>query len=48
MHRLYADAKSFASRFARASQHDSPDLNGPGSYTGYAVQTGGTQVGFPN
>jgi hypothetical protein len=31
-----------------AYSHDSPDLGGSGSYTGYAVQTGGTQVGFPN
>ncbi len=28
--------------------HDSPDLGGPGTYTGYAVQTGGTPVGAPN
>ena len=28
--------------------HDAPDLGGAGSYTGYAVQTGGTQAGFPN
>ncbi|TML08124.1 MAG: hypothetical protein E6G41_02985 [Actinobacteria bacterium] len=31
-----------------AYSHDSPDLNGPGTYTGYAVQTGGTRVGVPN
>jgi hypothetical protein len=31
-----------------AYSHDAPDLGGAGSYTGYAVQTGGTQVGFPN
>jgi hypothetical protein len=31
-----------------AYSHDSPDLGGQNSYTGYAVQTGGTQVGFPN
>jgi hypothetical protein len=31
-----------------AYSHDSPDLGGDGTYTGYAVQTGGTQVGVPN
>jgi hypothetical protein len=31
-----------------AYSHDSPDLGGSGSYTGYAVQTGGTRAGFPN
>jgi hypothetical protein len=31
-----------------AYSHDSPDLGGSGSYTGYAVQTGGTPVGSPN
>jgi hypothetical protein len=31
-----------------AYSHDSPDLGGSGSYTGYAVQTGGTPVGPPN
>jgi hypothetical protein len=31
-----------------AYSHDSPDLGGSGSYTGYAVQTGGTPVGAPN
>jgi hypothetical protein len=31
-----------------AYSHDSPDLGGSGSYTGYAVQTGGTAVGAPN
>ena len=31
-----------------AYSHDAPDLGGSGSYTGYAVQTGGTQAGFPN
>jgi hypothetical protein len=31
-----------------AYSHDSPDLGGSGTYTGYAVQTGGTQVGYPN
>ncbi|MGZ6706595.1 MAG: hypothetical protein ACXVFN_06570 [Solirubrobacteraceae bacterium] len=31
-----------------AYSHDAPDLGGSGSYTGYAVQTGVTQVGFPN
>jgi hypothetical protein len=28
--------------------HDGPNLGGPDSYTGYAVQTGGTQVGSSN
>jgi hypothetical protein len=28
--------------------HDSPDLGGSGTFTGYAVQTSGTQVGGPN
>jgi hypothetical protein len=28
--------------------HDAPDLGGDGTYTAYAVQTGGTQLGFPN
>ena len=27
---------------------DAPDLGGSGTYTGYAVQTGGTPVGYPN
>jgi hypothetical protein len=31
-----------------AFSHDSPDLGGSGTYTGYAVQTGGTVVGQPN
>jgi uncharacterized protein YfiM (DUF2279 family) len=31
-----------------AYSHDSPDLGGAGTYTGYAVQTGGTAVGAPN
>jgi hypothetical protein len=31
-----------------AYSHDSPSLGGSSSYTGYAVQTGGTPVGAPN
>jgi hypothetical protein len=31
-----------------AFSHDSPNLGGPGTYTGYAVQTGGTPVGPAN
>jgi hypothetical protein len=31
-----------------AYSHDSPDLGGPGSYTGYAVQRHGIRVGRPN
>jgi hypothetical protein len=31
-----------------AYSHDSPDLGGSGTYTGYAVQTSGTQFGYPN
>jgi hypothetical protein len=31
-----------------AYSHDSPDLGGAGSYTGYAVQQSGTPVGYPN
>lgn len=31
-----------------AYSHDAPDLGGSGSYTGYAVQTGGTPIGAPN
>jgi hypothetical protein len=31
-----------------AYSHDSPDLGGSGSYTGYAVQQGGSPVGYPN
>jgi hypothetical protein len=31
-----------------AYSHDSPDLGGTSSYTGYAVQTGGTPIGAPN
>ncbi len=31
-----------------AFSHDSPNLGGSGTYTGYAVQTGGTKVGSPN
>ena len=31
-----------------AFSHDAPNLGGSGTYTGYAVQTGGTQAGFPN
>jgi len=31
-----------------AYSHDSPDLGGDGTYTGYAVQTGGSPVGVPN
>jgi hypothetical protein len=31
-----------------AYSHDSPNVGGAGTYTGYAVQTGGTAVGAPN
>ena len=31
-----------------AYSHDSPGLGGSGTYTGYAVQTGGTAAGYPN
>jgi hypothetical protein len=31
-----------------AYSHDAPNLGGSGSYTGYAVQTGGARVGYPN
>jgi hypothetical protein len=31
-----------------AYSHDSPTLGGSETYTGYAVQTGGTRVGQPN
>jgi hypothetical protein len=31
-----------------AYSHDAPDLGGSGSFTGSAVQTGGTPAGFPN
>jgi hypothetical protein len=31
-----------------AYSHDAPDVGGTGTYTGYAVQTGGTAVGAPN
>jgi len=31
-----------------AFSHDSPTLGGSGTYTGYAVQTGGTPLGQPN
>ena len=31
-----------------AYSHDSPDLGGANTYTGYAVQTGGTAIGAPN
>jgi hypothetical protein len=31
-----------------AYSHDSPDLGGDATWTGYAVQTGGTPVGSPN
>lgn len=31
-----------------AYSHDSPDLGGSGSYTGYAVQQAGSPVGYPN
>jgi hypothetical protein len=31
-----------------AYSHDAPDLGGDGTYTGYAVQTSGSKVGFPN
>jgi hypothetical protein len=31
-----------------AYSHDSPALGGSGTYTGYAVQTGGAPVGQPN
>jgi hypothetical protein len=31
-----------------AYSHDAPDLGGAGTYTGYAVQTGGTPIGHPN
>jgi hypothetical protein len=38
-----------ASGWAHISySHDSPDLGGLGTYTGYAVQTAGTPVGAPN
>ena len=31
-----------------AYSHDAPDLGGSGTFTGYAVQTGGTPAGYPN
>jgi hypothetical protein len=31
-----------------AFSHDSPNLGGEGTYTGYAVQTGGAPAGQPN
>jgi hypothetical protein len=31
-----------------AYSHDSPDLGGAASYTGYLIQTSGTQAGYPN
>jgi hypothetical protein len=31
-----------------AYSHDAPNLGGSGTYTGYAVQTAGTTVGYPN
>src|SRR5207237_1158598 len=31
-----------------AYSHHAPDPGGANSYTAYAVQTGGTQAGFPN
>ena len=31
-----------------AFSHDAPALGGSGTYTGYAVQTAGNQVGYPN
>jgi hypothetical protein len=31
-----------------AFSHDSPNLGGSGTYTGYAVQVKGTRVGVPN
>src|SRR5438270_8527514 len=31
-----------------AYSHDAPGLGGAGTYTGYAVQTGGTTAGYPN
>lgn len=31
-----------------AYSHDSPNVGGAGTYTGYARQVGGTPVGFPN
>jgi hypothetical protein len=31
-----------------AFSHDSPSLGGSGTYTGYAVQTKGTRLGYPN
>ncbi len=31
-----------------AYSHDAPTLGGPGSYTGYAVQTSGATIGAPN
>jgi hypothetical protein len=31
-----------------AFSHDSPNLGGAGTYTGYAVQTGGTPLGRSN
>ncbi|MCU1350802.1 MAG: hypothetical protein JWM05_11 [Acidimicrobiales bacterium] len=31
-----------------AYSHDAPNLGGSGTYTGYAVQTGGTPLGIPN
>ncbi len=39
------DAQGFAHI---AYSHDSPELGGEGTYTGYAVQTRGRQVGEPN
>ena len=31
-----------------AYSHDAPDVGGAGTFTGYAVQTGGTPAGYPN
>jgi hypothetical protein len=31
-----------------AYSHDAPDIGGSGAFTGYAVQTAGTPVGYPN
>ena len=31
-----------------AYSHDAPDLGGTATYTGYAVQTSGKRLGFPN
>ena len=31
-----------------AYSHDAPDLGGAGSNAGYAIETGGSPVGYPN